>query len=331
MLSSPSTANSFDRLYSPFLAHGELIASRLIYYGLQAQGIACQWVDARAYVKTKHKLRQATIDWEKTEYLVKKDFTTWLAQKKIILTQGFIGCNKHNETTTLGKGGSDFTGAVLAATLKATSLTIWKDVPGIMNADPKTFKNTVKIHEISYQEMFEMAFYGAKVVHPKTIQPLAANNIPLYVKPFEHPDEKGTKVMAQAPKITHIVYVLRQQECLLTFYHKDFTFFNEKNLNAIFHWLDQLNMATHMMEQGPSTFSICVHDAPYKINKLRPMLSGTLGIDYHQNLSLLTIKNYNEGLLKKLLKNNTVLLEKKIQNTCQIVFKNKISLPITCL
>ena len=125
--------------------------------------------------------------WEKTEY--KKDFTTWL-QKKIILTQGFIGCNKHNETTTLGKGGSDFTGAVLAATLKATSLTIWKDVPGIMNADPKTFKNLKFMKSLTRNG----AFYGAKVVHPKTIQPLAANNIPLYVKPFEHPDEKGTKL-----------------------------------------------------------------------------------------------------------------------------------------
>jgi len=183
-LSVPAIDASLDELYSKIVAGGELLASKLIYYYLQEQNVACAWLDARRCIKTNSRFCSAQIDWATTQHWVKKSVNPLLEQNQVVLTQGFIGSNEAGETTTLGKEGSDFTGAILAAVLGAQSLTIWKDVPGIMSADPKLFKQATKFDHISYEAMAEMAFYGAKVLHPKTIQPLAAHNIPLYVRPF---------------------------------------------------------------------------------------------------------------------------------------------------
>ncbi|MCG8340559.1 MAG: aspartate kinase, partial [Cytophagales bacterium] len=179
VLSPTLIPHLFDKLYDKFVAHGELIASKIIYYYLKEQEIPCEWVDARRYIRTNSKFRNAQVDWKTTHDLVRSAFPPLLQQKKVVITQGFIGRDENRQTTTLGKEGSDFTGAIVAAILEATSLTIWKDVPGIMNADPKEFDNTIRFDQVSYKEMAEMAFYGAKVVHPKTIQPLGSKDIPL--------------------------------------------------------------------------------------------------------------------------------------------------------
>ena len=322
MLSPALKPHLFDKLYDQFVAHGELIASKIIYYYLKEQGMLCKWVDARKYIRTNSKFRNAQVDWKTTHALVKNALLALLKPKQVVIIQGFIGSDEHRQTTTLGKEGSDFTGAIVASILEATSLTLWKDVPGIMNADPKEFDNTIKFDQVSYKEMAEMAFYGAKVVHPKTIQPLAFKDIPLYVKPLEDPHASGTKVYNGAPKVKQPIYVLRKEQCLVTFYLKDLSFFNEQQLSNIFHQLDQLTIKIAMMERAALSFSICFSDAPFKVKKLVNALNSQFKIRYNTNLSLLTIKQQGGSLPTNLLKESKILLAHKNREVYQVVFQN---------
>jgi aspartate kinase len=320
-VSAADTAS--DELYSRVVAGGELLASKLIYYYLRERGVACTWLDARRYIKTNSGFCNAQIDWIATQYLVKKHIAPLLEQGQVVLTQGFIGSNNTEKTTTLGKEGSDFTGAILASVLRAQSLTIWKDVPGIMHADPRLFKKAIKFDRISYKTMAEMAFYGAKVVHPSTIQPLVAHNIPLYVRPFHYPHESGTEISNGVAPIEHPIYILRKNQGLLQLSVDDLIFFDEACLEGIFHQLTQQNIHANMFVKSARTLHICLNADPYKVNTLLTALAQKFRVYYQTHMNLLTIMHHDDSAPKTWLQQKTILLAQQRTGVYQAVFKHQ--------
>ena len=321
-LTVPAASTSPDKLYSNIVAGGELLASTLIYYYLQEQNVTCSWVDARSCIKTNKGFNNAQVDWIATQHGVEKSINPLLEKKQVVLTQGFIGSNETGETTTLGKEGSDFSGAILAATLKAQSLTIWKDVPGIMNADPKLFKKAVKFDRISYKTMAEMAFYGAKVLHPKTVQPLATHNIPLYVKPFHRPHEQGTTIANGSAVLEHPIYILRKDQVLIQLSMKDLKFFDEECLKEVLHQLTQHNTPVNMLEKGAYSLSICLNADAYKINVLLKALSKKFAVRYHAPVNLLTVIHQDDSTHSAWPQPQTILLTQRRGHIYQAVLKH---------
>ncbi len=320
-LSPPYVPDSLDKFYSEVVAWGELVASKIIYHYLQEQQVACTWLDARKYIKTNNEFYNAQIDWVATEVLVKQEFSALLKQNQVVLTQGFIGSNKAGETTTLGKEGSDFTGAILAGVLSAQSLTVWKDVPGIMSADPKIFKVAIKFDQLSYQAMAEMAFYGAKVIHPKAIEPLATHNIPLYVRPFQYPHEPGTVITQHTSAVNHPVYILQEEQCLVRLSLENFTFFAEEQLKEVFNCLAKQAMRANLLERNACALSICLYEDPLKIKALLAMLSKSFKVHYQAPVCLLTVMHPNKDKVHLLLRNKTILLVQQQQGLYQAVFQ----------
>ena len=312
-----------DRLYSRVVAGGELIASQLIYYYLQERNMACAWLDARECIKTNNGFCNAQVDWAATRHRVKKNIGPLLKKKQVVLTQGFIGSNDTEGTTTLGKEGSDFTGAILASVLGAQSLTIWKDVPGIMNADPKLFKEATKFEHISYKAMAEMALYGAKVLHPKTIQPLAAHHIPLYVKPFHSFHETGTEISDGPARVEHAIYTLQKDQVLAQLSLEDLSFFDEECLRKVLHQLTQHNMRTNMLERSAYTLSICLDAEPHKTSVLLAALNEKFRVRRHARVHLLTVISQNNSLPKTLLEDKTILLVRQSGGIYQVAFQHQ--------
>jgi aspartate kinase len=322
-LSVPIADTSLDRFYSRIVAEGELLASKLIYYYLQEQNVACAWLDARKCIKTNSRFCNAQVDWVATQHWVKKEISPLLEQKQVVLTQGFIGSNETEETTTLGKEGSDFTGAILAAVLGAQSLTIWKDVPGIMSADPRLFKKAAKLDHISYKIMAEMAFYGAKVLHPKTIQPLASHNIPLYVKPFHHPHTKGTEISNGLAQVEHPIYILQKDQGLVQLSMENLTFFDEECLREVFCQLAQQHIHTNMLARSPYQLSICLNADSYRLSTLLATLNQKFRVRCDTPVSLLTIMHQNSNPPKALHQQKTILLAQQRPGVYQAVFRHE--------
>lgn len=295
-LTSVTEPTSLDRLYSKIVAGGELLASKLVYYYLQEQKMACTLLDARVCIKTTRSFCNAQVDWVATQCQIKQHVTRLFNQSQVVLTQGFIGSNTMGETTTLGKEGSDFTGAILASALGAQSLTIWKDVPGIMNADPKLFEGAIKFDRISYEDVAKMAFYGAKVLHPHTIQPLATYNIPLYIRPFHHHHEKGTEVSNGPDRITHPVYILQKGQALLLLRTSNLSFFDEVCLSEVLHLLTQHNTHTNVLTRSAYTAYVCLNVDLCETGRLVGALKEKFEVDYYQPVSLLTIMCQDEDL-----------------------------------
>ncbi len=320
-LAHPTTSRTpIDKLYSEIVAEGELLASKLVYYYLREQNVACTWLDARECIKTNKGFSNARVDWVATQYWTKTSVVPLLNKNQIMLTQGFISSNEMGETTTLGKEGSDFTSTVFASVLGAQSVTIWKDVPGIMNADPKLFKKAAKLDRISYRAVAEMAFYGAKVLHPKTVQPLEAHNIPLYVKPFHHLHEAGTEITNELSKPEYPIYILQKDQGLVHLSRGVSEFFDEACLQEVIYQLMQYDTRTSMLEKDAYTLSICLSTDSYKLNKLLTILSQKFKIRYHAPVHLLTVIHQNAQLLQRLLYQKTALLTQKRDHIYQAVF-----------
>lgn len=325
-LALPVSEGSLDQLYSRVVAWGEWLASKIIHHYLQEEQMACVWLDVRDYIKTNSRFSNAQVDWVATQRLVQNGFLPLLEGGQVVLTQGFIGSNEAGETTTLGKEGSDFTGAILATALGAQSLTIWKDVPGVMSADPKLFKEATKFDRLSYQAMAEMAFYGAKVVHPKTIQPLAKHHIPLYVKPFHQPDESGTAVTNEAVVLAHPVYILQEGQVLVQLSLDDLTFFDEEQLQHVFHQLGQQNLRVNLLERGACELTMCLNDDAYQIKRLSTALSQRFRISSQSPVSLLTVLYKGEHLAGSWLQRKTILLAQQRPGIYQAVFQTETKL-----
>ncbi len=317
-LSTLPTDAPYDKYYDQVVSFGELFSSTILHHFLQEQGLANTWVDSRKYLLTDNAWREGKIDWDWTERTIKRDLPAIL-EEQIIVTQGFLGGTNNGLTTTLGREGSDFSAAIFAYCLDAEAMYIWKDVAGLLNADPKHFKDTVRYPEISYQETVEMAYYGASVIHPKTIKPLANKHIPLYVKSFLNPDAPGTKIGDCRFELIAPAYIIKQNQSIISFSTKDFTFISEKNLGTIFNALSELRLKINMMQNSAISFSVCTDHNQERLNKLIQTLQDQFVIHYNTDLQLFTIKNYDSESINKLIAGKEILLEQRTRTTFQVV------------
>ena len=277
-------------MYDQIVSQGELISSVILSAYLKEVGVANAWLDVRDVMKTDDTYREAVVDWDKTQSLM-NTIVKPLVQDSIIVTQGFIGCTAENCTTTLGREGSDYTAAIFANMLDAEHQTIWKDVPGVMNGDPRVFEDAVFIDEISFNEAVEMTFYGATVIHPKTIKPLQNKNIPLLVKSFINPEGKGTKVGGNDNNLPPI-RIVKNNQALITLHTKDFSFVEDEVVAEIFTAFSSANLKLNMLQQGAISFEAVVDNIPEKITKVKEKLEDKFKFVIQENLSILTIRHY---------------------------------------
>ncbi|WP_299762158.1 aspartate kinase [uncultured Pontibacter sp.] len=313
------TPNSnFDKVYDQTVSFGELFSSTILHYFLEDQDLANSLIDSRKYIQTDTNWREGKVDWAWTERLIRRDVPALLEQG-LVVTQGFLGGTNNGLTTTLGREGSDFSAAIFAYCLNAGGMYIWKDVEGLLNADPKHFPDTVRYPEISYQETVEMAYYGASVIHPKTIKPLANKRIPLYVKSFLNPEGEGTKICDCRFEVVAPAYIIKEKQCLVSFGVKDFTFISEKNLGTIFNALSELRIKIHLMQNSAISFSICTDYNPERLHRLIQTLQDQFVIHYNTELKLYTVKNYNAASINRIMEGKQVLLEQRTRTTFQVV------------
>lgn len=313
--------DNYDFAYDQIVSVGELVSTRIVAAYLNQCGIKTQWTDARSYIHTDNNYRESNVDWEKTRESISRDIPK-LLEKGIVLTQGFLGGTSENFTTTLGREGSDYTASIFAACLQAESVTTWKDVPGILNADPKIFSDTIKFDELSYTEAIEMTFYGASVIHPKTIKPLQNAKIPLLVKSFNDPDARGTIIKETAHSVFEKpVIILKQNQVLLSISAKDYAFISEDHLSEIFGLFAQHHVKVNIMQTSALSFSVCFDLKPERFEKLLKGLTPNFKVKYNEDISLITVRHYKLGALRDLVADKTVLLEQISRNTAQMVVK----------
>ena len=322
-LAQVSSNTDYDEGYDQVISYGEMLSANIVGNALASYNLGKQvfWWPARDFVQTDSTWREARVDWATTEQHVAK-VTTQLFRSSpdtIIVTEGFIGGTSNGRTTTLGREGSDYTAAILAYCLRAEAVTIWKDVAGLLNADPKIFPDTVRYPEISYRETIEMAYYGASVIHPKTLKPLADRNIPLRVKSFLDPAAEGTLIHdCQHPALAP-AFIRKTDQCLLSFASKDFSFISEENLAVIFAALAQAKLKINVMQNSAISFSVCVDFSQRRVHQLLDLLREQFVLHYNTGLMLFTIKNYNSASIAQLTAGKRLLLEQRTRGTFQFV------------
>ncbi|QBA63169.1 aspartate kinase [Muriicola soli] len=308
----------YSFVYDQVVCYGELISTAIVSAYLNDSGISNTWLDIRNYIKTDNNYRDAGIDWEKTQERVSKG----LDQGKLYVSQGFIGSDENNFTTTLGREGSDYTAAILAYCLNAHSVTIWKDVPGVLNADPRYFQESQLLHKISYREAIELAFYGASVIHPKTLQPLQRKEIPLLVKSFLNPKDPGTTVgkgESIDPKIP--CFIVKKNQVLMKLSSLDFSFIVEDSIGDLFKLLHDYKMKVDMIQNSAISFSVCVDNKFGRLEELLDHLKGKFKVVHHEGVSLYTIRHFDTQSIDTLQQGKEVLLEQRGKETVQLVVK----------
>ena len=310
-------SKNFSFVYDQIVSFGELLSTKIIAHYFIHQGLEIEWVDARNCIKTDAYYRDANLDWETTSKTIKEK----ISKDKLVITQGFIGSDENNFTTTLGREGSDYSAAIFGYALNAKSVTIWKDVPGVLNADPRYFDNTTLLHQISYREAIELAYYGASVIHPKTLQPLQRKEIPLYVKSFQNPTADGTAVMKGKTLIPETpCFILKKQQVLLRLFSLDFSFIVEDNISVIFALLHQYQMRVELVQNSAISFSVCINNKYGRLEELVTALEARFRVEVSENLDLYTIRHFNREAIHRI-KNfdRPILLEQRTQQTAQFV------------
>lgn len=318
-LKRTSAGTKWLEYYDTVIPYGELLSTSIVHQYL-AQKFNSTWLDARRYIKTNSRFTEANVEWQLTEHYISRDLPGLLKEGPVI-TQGFIGSDLTGKTTTLGREGSDYTGAIFAHCLKAESLTVWKDVPGLLNADPKKFPSAELFEELSFQEVTELTYYGAKVIHPKTIRPLAQRNIPLLVKSFLEPSGKGTRIHEHEKVGGKPCYVFKENQLLVTLRVRDNSFMDEKKLGKIFLAMDHVNIKINMMHSSALTFTFCMDYNEDKLEAMKDYLQHDFQILYNEGLELATIKNYTVDSLSMLPPLGEVILEQKTRNNYQVVYR----------
>ena len=310
---------SYSFVYDQIVSNGELLSSKIIYHFLIFKNIESLYIDARDCIKTDSNYRGGNIDWDITNEKIKESFNN----TKINITQGFIGSDKNNFNVTLGREGSDYSAAIFAYALNAESLSIWKDVPGLLNADPKYFSNTKLLNRISYSETIELAFYGASIIHPKTLQPLQKKEIPLNVKSFKNPQSMGTKI-SKGVDIDPLMpcYIFKDNLILLKLSSLDFSFMVEENISKIFKDLHEFKMKVDVIQNSAISFSVCFHDKYNKINNLIKALEGKFKIVINKNVSLFTIRHFDEKSIRRISHNRKLILEQRTEKMVRLIFSN---------
>ncbi len=314
------SSDSYDFEYDQIVSLGEIISTVIISAHLNETGIQNKWIDARSIIKTSNRYRDAQILWNETDNMVKQNMDFSL--HRIYVTQGFIGSTVEGLSTTLGREGSDFSAAILAYCLNSKDVTIWKDVSGVLNADPKWFDDTIKIDRMSYYDATELAYYGASVIHPKTIKPLHNKQIPLYVKSFLNPENDGTIITSDAAGLSVPSFIFKINQVLITISPKDFSFIAEENLRDIFQILSELNVKINVMQNTAMSFSLCVNDDERKIPFLIKKLSCDFKVKYNKNLELVTIRHYDQKTIDRVTIKKDILLEEKSRHNIQMVMRN---------
>jgi aspartate kinase len=315
-LSSPG---EYDQVYDQVVSGGELISSVIVHHYLLSQACPSHWLDARTCIATDRTFREGKVDWTTTAGNM-ANLPPVLANH-VIITQGFIGRSADGLTLTLGREGSDFTAAIFASCLHASAVTIWKDVPGVMNADPKRLPGAVVFEELPFQEAAEMTYYGANVIHPKTIKPLANANIPLLVKNFTDPALPGTRI--HACKIDNLppLIVFKENQCLVSCRVTDYTFVNEQQLSLIFNALSDLDLRVNVMQNSAISFSFCLDFRENKIMSLIRKLQQHFEVYYNTGLTLITVKNYDKPTFDTYRNKSNVLLEQSSRSTLQVLVR----------
>lgn len=309
---------NFSFVYDQVVSNGELISSKIIYEYLNENGILINWIDAREIIKTDSKHRGAKVKWDETNQKISEKIDLKMAN----ITQGFIASDDNNFTTTLGREGSDYSAAIIAYGLNAKSLTIWKDVPGVLNADPKLFENPVLLKDISYGETIELAFYGASVIHPKTLQPLQKKEIPLYVKPFLNPNSQGTKITRGVdinPKVP--CYIVKKNLFLLRLSSLDFSFIVEENISEIFKELHQNKIKVDLTQNSAISMYLCIEDKYSKLDNLISKLKAKFKLKCIENIELYTIRHFDKNSIKKILGNYDLILQQRTNEVLKLVVK----------
>lgn len=313
---------NFDFEYDQIVSLGEVISTKIVVAYLAEQGKRVQWTDARELIRTDRKYREAEVDWKRTQELFNEKFNPLLNDFDILVTQGFIGHTAEGFTTTLGREGSDFTAAIIAYCCDAESVTIWKDVPGMLNADPKWFDNTIKLDQISFKEAIELSYYGASVIHPKTIKPLQNKGIPLYVKSFIDPEADGTTIQSSTTN-DHLVpsFIFKLDQVLISITPKDFSFIVEQNLSDIFNRLSKLNAKINLMQNSALNFSILLDGSKTNIPELLADFEEHYVIKFNEGLELITIRHFDDATIERVTENKEVLLQQKTRETARLIVK----------
>jgi len=308
----------YNFVYDQVVGYGELLSTSILEAYLNQEGIAATWLDVRDLIKTDSNYRDVQINWEKTQEAI----TATVDKNKFYITQGFLGSDDNNFTTTLGREGSDYSAAILAYCLNADSVTIWKDVPGVLNADPRYFENAQLLHKISYREAIELAFYGASVIHPKTLQPLQGKEIPLNVKSFLNPKEAGTTVgkgVAIDPKVP--CFIVKKNQVLMKLSSLDFSFIVEDSISELFKLFHEYKMKVDLIQNSAISFSVCVDNTFGRLPELLKQLQRQFKVVCHEDVSLYTIRHFNTEAIKNLQKGKEILLEQRGKETVQLVVK----------
>lgn len=305
-------------VYDQVVGYGELVSTTIVSAYLEKAGIKNQWLDVRNLIKTDSNYRDAQINWERTQEAVQQQ----VDNKQLNVTQGFLGSDDNNFTTTLGREGSDYTAAILAYCMNASSVTIWKDVPGVLNADPRNFKETQLLNQISYREAIELAFYGASVIHPKTLQPLQRKEIPLHVKSFLNPTAAGTTVgkgVEISPEVP--CFIVKKNQVLIKLSSLDFSFMVENNISEIFKLLHDHRMKVDLIQNSAISFSVCLDNKFGGLENLLNELKKKFKVVCHEDVSLYTIRHFDDKAVESLQNGHTVLVEQRGKQTVQLVVK----------
>ncbi|MBC7948601.1 MAG: aspartate kinase [Chitinophagaceae bacterium] len=314
-----SPVREYDYYYDQVVCIGELLSTALVSHYLNSIGIANQWMDVRDIIRTDDNFRDAGIDWTYTQSKVNEVIIPSFSVTNIILTQGFIGATDENESTTLGREGSDYSAAVFANMMDAVSQTIWKDVESVMNADPKEFADVQPIHELNYNEVIEMAYYGAQVIHPKTIKPLQNKGIPLYVKCFLQPSLEGTVIHGKSLKQLPPIIVLKQNQVMIEMSSRDFSFVGEHHVSHLYSLFEKLKVKPNLTQNGAISFLCVMDDHTDRIEKLALEASSLFDVKVLKGLSLLTIRHYDTTILEKMVNAKSILLRQQTPETIQVL------------
>ncbi|KAA3621574.1 MAG: aspartate kinase [Bacteroidetes bacterium] len=314
--------DSYDFLYDQIVSLGELLCSNIVYSFLNESGFNIRFLDARDVIITDNIYRSATVLWEETQKRCDNLLKPLLKEDQIIISQGFIGCTTENFTTTLGREGSDYTAAIFAYCLDAESMSIWKDVPGVLTADPRFFDNVTKLERMSYKEAIEMTYYGAKVIHPKTIKPLQNKSIPLHVKSFVNPLEEGTFISDDIEDTYPPLVAVEHNQALLQLSTLDFSFVAEHHLSHIFSLLAELHIQVNLMQNTAISFVLCVNDLDGKIDTFVERIQNDFKVVLDRGLELISVRHYHGGILDSLKRGKIILIEERSTKTAQLVIKD---------
>jgi aspartate kinase len=313
-------SDNFDFEYDQIVSLGEVVSTVIVEAYLRELGIKSKWLDARHLIRTDRVYRDAGVDWNKTEQLIESRLLPEFKNSECVVTQGFIGHTSEGFTTSLGREGSDYTAGILAFCTNAKSVTIWKDVPGMLNADPKFFDDTIKLEQISFREAIELSYYGASVIHPKTIKPLQNKNIPLYVKSFLDPHASGTMIQESMDN-DHLVpsFIFKLNQVLFSISPRDFSFIVEDNLSRIFNDIASLGLKINLMQNSALSFSFAVDASKVSIPSVLEKFTSEYRIKYNTGLELITIRHYDQVTIDRVTTGKTMILEQRTRQTARIV------------